>query len=67
MANSKKRRVVGFKFHPFSEKQLKLLNWWVEGSPTSDKFMCIADGSVRSGKSTVCTLSFILYTMKHFK
>lgn len=66
MANQKKRKVKGFKFQPFSAKQLKLLNWWSDSSSTKDKFMCVADGSVRSGKSTVSTLSFILYTMSHF-
>ena len=50
MPNAKIRKVTGFQFQPFSAKQMKLLNWWAEDSPVKDKFMCIADGSVRSGK-----------------
>lgn len=50
MPNAKIRAVQGFKFQPFSEKQMKLLNWWAKDSPVKDKYMCIADGSVRSGK-----------------
>lgn len=66
MANEKRRKITGFQFQPFSEKQLKLLSWWADDSPVKDKFMCVADGSVRSSKSTICTLSFLLYTMSHF-
>lgn len=64
--NSKQRKTTAFEFKPFSEKQLKLLTWWQDESPISDKFMCVADGAVRSGKSIVCVLSFVLYLMSHF-
>lgn len=60
MANSKKLKLTTFKFKPFSEKQMKVLNWWTEKSPVNDMFMCIADGSVRSGKALI--YSSILYT-----
>lgn len=45
-----KNKMPAFKFSPFSEKQLKLLTWWNDNSPVSDKFMVVADGSIRSGK-----------------
>lgn len=66
MANVKKRRVFTFDFKPFSEKQLKVLNWWADDSPVKDRRMMIADGSIRAGKSISITLSFILYVMKNF-
>lgn len=66
MANVKKRKVFSFDFKPFSEKQLKVLNWWAEDSPAKDKRMMIADGSIRAGKTISITLSFILYIMKNF-
>lgn len=62
----KKVKVNTFKFIPFSRKQMKLLTWWQDNSPVKDKFMMIADGSIRSGKTVVCALSFILYVMSHF-
>lgn len=66
MANNKKLKLSEFKFKPFSNKQLKVLSWWTENSPVSDMFMCIADGSVRSGKSISMSLSFVLFMMNTF-
>ena len=57
---------VGFEFKPFSEKQKKLLTWWQDSSPHKDKFMLISCGAVRSGKSLVMTLSFLLFSMTKF-
>ena len=51
MANNKSIVAKAFKFQPFSKKQLELLSWWTKESPYKDKFICVADGSVRSGKS----------------
>lgn len=64
--NKKKVKLQGFKFEPFSKKQKKVLSWWHEDSPVSDKFMCIADGSVRSGKTVSMALSFVLFVMSNF-
>lgn len=66
MANNKRLKLSAFKFKPFSNKQLKVLSWWTENSPVSDMFMCIADGSVRSGKSISMSLSFVLFMMNTF-
>ena len=61
-----KNKMPAFKFSPFSKKQLKLLTWWQDNSPVSDKFMVVADGAIRSGKSVACILSFVMYVMTHF-
>lgn len=66
MANLKKIKLQGFKFKPFSAKQLKLLTWWQENSPVRDKFMIVADGSIRAGKTVAMILSFVLFVMKTF-
>lgn len=66
MANNKKNQVVGFEFKPFSKKQLRILTFWHENSPVKDRFMIVADGAIRSGKSVVSSLSFILYVMHKF-
>lgn len=66
MANKKPKRLKGFEFKPFSQKQLKVLNWWADDSPVKDRRMMIADGSIRAGKTVAITLSFILYVMKNF-
>ena len=66
MSNLKAIKKARFIFKPFSKKQLKVLSWWAEDSPTSDKFILVADGSVRSGKTIVCSLSFVLFVMSRF-
>ena len=66
MANVKPRKINAFEFKPFSDRQLKLLAGWQDDSPINERFICVADGAIRSGKSVVCVLSFILYVMTHF-
>lgn len=66
MANEKKVKLKGFEFKPFSKKQMKVLTWAMEGSPTEDKYMLVADGSIRSGKSVICSLAFVLWSMHNF-
>ena len=55
-----------FKFAPFSKKQKAVLTWWLPGSPYCDKDGIICDGSIRSGKTTVLSLSFIMWAMETF-
>lgn len=52
-----------FKFKPFSNKQLKVLTWWLPESPVSDKDGIIADGAIRSGKTLSMSLSFVMWAM----
>lgn len=66
MANNKSIVAKAFKFQPFSKKQLELLSWWTKDSPYKDKFICVADGSVRSGKTIVAITSFVLFLMSNF-
>lgn len=54
-------------YKPFSEKQLKALLWWRDGSPYSGKDALICDGAVRSGKTLCLSLSFVLWAMLTFE
>lgn len=56
-----------FKFKPFSQKQLKVLTWWLPESPAHDKEGIIADGSIRSGKTVSMALSFVMWAMECFE
>lgn len=55
-----------FKFTKFSKKQQYVLRWWNEDSPYKDKDGIICDGSIRSGKTTVMSLSFVMWAMETF-
>ncbi|WP_027399846.1 PBSX family phage terminase large subunit [Anaerovorax odorimutans] len=55
-----------FKFKPFSNKQLKILTWWLPNSPVKDKDGIIADGAIRSGKTVSMALSFVMWAMYSF-
>ena len=50
----------------FSDKQLKVLNWWCRSSPHYFKDAIICDGAVRSGKTTCMSLSFVLWAFYAF-
>lgn len=51
---------------PFSEKQLRLLTWWVKNSPVSDRNGIICDGAVRSGKTLCMSISFVSWAFYEF-
>lgn len=55
-----------FHFKPFSNKQLKILTWWLPNSPVKNKNGIIADGAIRSGKTVSMALSFIMWAMESF-
>lgn len=55
-----------FKFIPFSIKQKQVLTWWTKESPHHKKDAIIADGAVRSGKSLIMSLSYIIWSMSEF-
>ena len=65
----KKKRNKGgaFEFGQFSVKQLKLMNWWREGSPYASYGICIADGAIRSGKTIAMIASFLQFAMERFE
>lgn len=55
------------KFETFSNKQAKVLTWWMEGSPYKDYDAIIADGSIRSGKTVSMAISFFIWSMSTFQ
>jgi PBSX family phage terminase large subunit len=71
-------RRKGFKFIKFSKKQKQVLTWWVQpeydkngkkiqsGSPYCTKDAIIADGAVRSGKTVIMSLSYVLWAFSSF-
>lgn len=60
------REVIQMRFEKFSDKQLKVLTWWCEGSGDTDKNSIIADGAVRSGKTICMSISFVLWAFYRF-
>lgn len=56
----------GFKFRPFSIKQKKVLTWWVSSSPYRDKDIIICDGAIRSGKTLIMSLSYVIWAMQAY-
>ena len=60
------KRKALFKFAPLSKKQKMVLCWWQPNSPYRDKKGIICDGSIRSGKTTVMSLSFVMWAMANF-
>ena len=54
------------KWKEFSKKQLQLLCWWTENSPFRSYSGIIAEGAVRSGKTLLMSLSFVLWGMSEF-
>lgn len=61
-----KRKISVTKFKTFSLKQKVLLEWWVPTSKYCEKDGIIADGSIRSGKTTVLSLSYVMWAMDTF-
>ena len=55
------------KWNKLSRKQLQLLTWWMPNSPFKNANGVIAEGAIRSGKTTVGSLSYILWSMSTFK
>ena len=66
MIRLRRKQTALIKFKPFSLKQKILLEWWLEESPYSDKDGIIADGSIRSGKTVIMSLSFVIWAMESF-
>ena len=53
-------------YKAFSNKQMKLLTWWLPNSPFSKYNGIIAEGAIRSGKTVICGISFIMWSMENF-
>lgn len=57
---------IGFNFKAFSNKQEKVLRWWMDDSPYSECDGIVADGAIRSGKTVSMSLSFVVWAMNNF-
>lgn len=55
-----------FKFKPFSKKQRKVMNWWMDSSPVKEWNGVIADGAIRSGKTVAMSLGFVFWAMETY-
>ncbi|WII36831.1 PBSX family phage terminase large subunit [Paenibacillus thiaminolyticus] len=55
-----------FKWKPFSEKQVRVLTWWMPESLHHNKDGIICDGSVRAGKTVAMSLSYVFWAMESF-
>lgn len=51
---------------PFSNKQLKVMTWWLHPEISQKYEAVIADGSIRSGKTMSMSLSFVIWAMTAF-
>lgn len=60
------KRNDGFKWQPFSKKQMQILSWWDTYSPVKDCDGIIADGAVRSGKTVAMCWGFFLWAMANY-
>jgi PBSX family phage terminase large subunit len=67
MCGTMKKQNKGFKFQPFSDRQIQLLTWWIPGaSPYADYDGVIAEGSIRAGKTIAMMDSFINWSISTF-
>ncbi len=57
---------AAIQFVSFSIKQLKILTWWMIGSPYRNYSGIIADGAIRAGKTVPMALSFVFWAMSEF-
>jgi len=55
-----------FEFKPFSAKQRRVMDWWLDGSSARNCNGIIADGAIRSGKTLSMSLSYIMWAMYTF-
>ena len=64
---NQKSKQLGFQYFNFSKKQLIILTWWMPNSPYYRKDGIICDGSIRSGKTSIMALSFVIWAMETFE
>ena len=62
----RRRESIPFRYKPFSFKQKQILTWWLPNSPMKDMEGIIADGAIRSGKTTAMSLSYGMWAMACF-
>ena len=62
----KGKKPAGFKFQPFSRKQLQVMNWWRPVVRASQNDYLIADGSIRSGKTVAMICGFLIWSQEMY-
>lgn len=67
MTRSKRERERFPALKALSDKQLIVMCWWSEGSAFRFLNGIICDGAVRSGKTSVMSISFALWAMSRFR
>lgn len=53
-------------FEKFSQRQLQVLTWWMDDSPVKDSRAIICHGAIRSGKTLIMSMSYIMWAMANF-
>ncbi|QHZ52169.1 PBSX family phage terminase large subunit [Paenibacillus larvae] len=61
-----KLKKATFQWKPFSDKQVKVLTWWMHESPHSEKDAIICDGAVRAGKTVAMAFSYVAWATETF-
>lgn len=59
-------KAAEFTWGPLSDRQLRVLTWWRQGSAFRDYNGVIADGAIRSGKTVSMGFSFVEWAMESF-
>ena len=54
------------KFVAFTPKQMKILKWWNDPAVSGKYSALICDGAIRSGKTSIMMMSFIMWAMSSF-
>ena len=54
------------KYIAFSDKQRRVMNWWLPGQETARYEAIVCDGAVRSGKTLAMGMGFFLWAMTCF-
>ena len=60
------KKPAPWKWGPISRRQRIVLTWWIPGKKYEDSDGIIADGSIRSGKTSSMGFSFVLWAMSTF-
>lgn len=62
-----KQRFRGFRFKPFSRRQMQLITWWHASSPMASADGVIAQGAIRSGKTVAMIIGFLMWSLITFR
>lgn len=60
------KKASPIQFTPFSTRQLQVFNWWMPNSPKRYCRGIICDGAIRSGKTLIMSMSYVMWAMEKF-